>query len=32
MPLLTHDTCFVSFDYHEDPDKRIVRIECTPQI
>jgi tRNA threonylcarbamoyladenosine biosynthesis protein TsaE len=28
MPLLTHDVCFVSFDYHEDPDKRIVGIEC----
>jgi tRNA threonylcarbamoyladenosine biosynthesis protein TsaE len=31
MPLLTHDVCFVSFDYHEDPDKRIVGIECTPK-
>jgi len=27
-PLLTHDVCFISFDYHEDPDKRIIRIEC----
>jgi tRNA threonylcarbamoyladenosine biosynthesis protein TsaE len=26
-PLLTHDVCWVSFDYHEDPDKRVVRIE-----
>jgi len=26
-PLLTHDICFVSFDYHEDPDKRVVTIE-----
>src|SRR4030095_119826 len=27
-PLLTHDVCFISFDYHEDPEKRIIRIEC----
>ena len=27
MPLLTHNICFVSFDYHDDPDKRIVTIE-----
>jgi tRNA threonylcarbamoyladenosine biosynthesis protein TsaE len=26
-PLLTHSVCWVSFDYHEDPDKRIVVIE-----
>jgi len=26
-PLLTHDVCYVSFDYHEDPEKRVVRIE-----
>jgi tRNA threonylcarbamoyladenosine biosynthesis protein TsaE len=25
-PLLTHDVCSVSFDYHEDPEKRIVKI------
>ena len=27
MSLLTHNVCFVSFDYHDDPDKRIVTIE-----
>jgi len=27
-PLLTHDVCWVTFDYHEDSDKRIVKIEC----
>ncbi len=27
-PLLTHNVCFVTFDYHEDPDKRVVKIEC----
>ena len=26
-PLLTHNVCFVSFDYHDDPDKRVVAIE-----
>lgn len=26
-PLLTHDVCYLFFDYHEDPEKRIVRIE-----
>lgn len=26
-PLLTHNVCYVSFDYHEDPDKRVVKIE-----
>lgn len=26
-PLLTHNVCWVSFDYHEDPDKRAVTIE-----
>jgi tRNA threonylcarbamoyladenosine biosynthesis protein TsaE len=26
-PLLTHNVCWVSFDYHEDPDKRVVKIE-----
>lgn len=26
-PLLTHDVCYVTFDYHEDPDKRIIKIE-----
>lgn len=26
-PLLTHDVCSVTFDYHEDPEKRVVRIE-----
>lgn len=26
-PLLTHNICAVAFDYHEDPDKRVVRIE-----
>lgn len=29
-PLLTHNVCFVSFDYHEDIDKRVVEIECIP--
>jgi tRNA threonylcarbamoyladenosine biosynthesis protein TsaE len=29
MPLLTHNVCFVSFDYHEDSDKRIVTINYT---
>ena len=28
--LLTHNVCFVSFDYHDDPDKRIIGIECKP--
>jgi tRNA threonylcarbamoyladenosine biosynthesis protein TsaE len=32
MPLLTHDVCFVSFDYHEDPDKRIIGIECRKKV
>ncbi len=27
-PLLTHSVCYVSFDYHEDPEKRVVKIEC----
>ena len=27
-PLLTHDVCFVNFDYADDPDQRVVRIEC----
>ncbi|HSC24930.1 MAG TPA: tRNA (adenosine(37)-N6)-threonylcarbamoyltransferase complex ATPase subunit type 1 TsaE [Candidatus Babeliales bacterium] len=26
QPLLTHNVCFISFDYHEDSDKRIVTI------
>jgi len=26
-PLLTYDVCYLIFDYHEDPDKRVVRIE-----
>jgi len=26
-PLLTHNVCFVTFDYHEDEEKRMVRIE-----
>ncbi len=26
-PLLTHNVCFVSFDYHEELDKRVVEIE-----
>ncbi len=26
-PLLTHNVCFVSFDYHDDPDKRVVIIK-----
>ncbi len=25
--LLTHDVCTIFFDYHEDPDKRVMRIE-----
>lgn len=27
MPLLTHDVCFLFFDYHADPEKRLIRIE-----
>jgi tRNA threonylcarbamoyladenosine biosynthesis protein TsaE len=27
-PLLTRNVCFVSFDYHEELDKRLVEIEC----
>jgi len=27
QPLLTRNVCSVSFDYHDDPDKRIVTIE-----
>jgi len=27
-PLLTHNVCYVSFDYHEESDKRVVTIEC----
>jgi len=27
-PLLTHNVCWVTFDYHEDPDKRVVKLEC----
>ncbi len=27
-PLLTHNICFVSFDYHEESNKRVVEIEC----
>ncbi len=26
-PLLTHSVGYVSFDYHEDPEKRVVKIE-----
>lgn len=26
--LLTHNVCWVMFNYHEDPDKRVVKIEC----
>lgn len=26
-PLLTHDVCRLFFDYHEDPEKRVLRIE-----
>ena len=26
-PLLTHNVCFVSFDYHEELNKRVVEIE-----
>jgi tRNA threonylcarbamoyladenosine biosynthesis protein TsaE len=28
MPLLTHNVCFVNFDYADDPNKRVVKIEC----
>jgi tRNA threonylcarbamoyladenosine biosynthesis protein TsaE len=28
VPLLTHNVCYVSFDYHEDPEKRVVTIRC----
>jgi len=27
-PLLQHKVCWVTFDYHEDVDKRVVVIEC----
>jgi tRNA threonylcarbamoyladenosine biosynthesis protein TsaE len=27
-PLLTHNVCYVSFDYHDEIDKRVVKIEC----
>jgi tRNA threonylcarbamoyladenosine biosynthesis protein TsaE len=27
-PLLTHNVCYVSFDYHQDADKRAVTIDC----
>lgn len=27
MPLLTRNVCLVSFDYHNDPDKRVMIIE-----
>ena len=26
-PLLTHNVCWVTFDYADEPDKRVVRIE-----
>jgi len=28
-PLLTHSVCYLSFDYHEDPDKRIIKLAYT---
>ncbi len=27
-PLLTHNVCWVTFDYGDEPDKRVVKIEC----
>lgn len=27
-PLLTHNVCWVNFDYGDEPDKRVVTIEC----
>lgn len=27
-PLLTHDVCHVTIEYHEDPEKRYITIEC----
>lgn len=30
-PLLTHDVCRLFFDYHEDSEKRVLRIECIPK-
>ncbi|HEX4068462.1 MAG TPA: tRNA (adenosine(37)-N6)-threonylcarbamoyltransferase complex ATPase subunit type 1 TsaE [Candidatus Babeliales bacterium] len=27
-PLLTHNVCWVTFDYHDDQDKRVMKIEC----
>jgi tRNA threonylcarbamoyladenosine biosynthesis protein TsaE len=27
-PLLRRNVCYVSFDYHEEMDKRVVKIEC----
>ena len=29
MPLLTHDVCYVTIDYHEDADTRVITISCT---
>jgi len=28
--LLTHSVCWVSFDYHEDSDTRVITIDCVP--
>ncbi len=28
MPLLDHNVCHVSIDYHGDPGKRVMHIEC----
>lgn len=27
-PLLTHNVCYVFFDYYEESNKRVVKIEC----
>ncbi len=29
-PLLTYSVCWISFDYHEDPDTRIITIDRVP--
>ena len=28
-PLLTHDVCRVTIEYHEDPEKRYITVECS---
>lgn len=28
LPLLTHKVCHVAIDYHDDPEKRVMHLEC----